>query len=184
MSPFYHRKYGQIEYHEVEGSLWYSYQRKDDISPTAYYFYSFEGEIPSDIVAQGTDAIRSYATKQIERAVSDQERRIKEREAFCRNPDVPVEVMHKGVLLKGRIFRASVRHIEVRLEFPYEGELTINFGWASAIQGRYVLNEQGFTADAIKSAQRLLIRMAEKAVHRDVHREVYDLLDDLNEDSN
>lgn len=184
MHKFLHHKDGQIEYHEEEGDVWYSYRETKHYSQGSYREYKTEGKVPTNIVSKGKEAIHTYVQEQVYLAVSSQKKRAAAHDAFAKNPDFPVEVRYKGILLKGRIDSASDRYLSVQLQEPYEGESGINFGWASAMVGHFIFDGHGrFSESAIQSAKKLLIQIYEEEEHKRKYADTIDLVDQLNDES-
>ena len=60
-----------------------------------------------------------------------------------KKPEIKIETTYKGGKLKGRIVYAESGYITVVLDKPCKGKSDINFGFASAMKGRYVFDKRG-----------------------------------------
>jgi len=178
-----HQKDGEVEFHEYQGELWWTFRQKVHTSKSSYRLYEVCRLIPTDVIAQGLEAVRGFAHQQVTEIVGKQKEAHARIDAFLADPDFPVSLEYEGVILKGRIDRASERYLHVRLEEPYVGESGVNYGWASAMGGHYILKGETFSEDAIGSARWILIDVYKRERHREQNREVIELAEHLNDDS-
>lgn len=160
-----------IHYYEEDGKLRYSYSE-----------YEIKGVVPRKIINQGEEAIRAYVTRKVEKALKLKREAAKKHEDFAKNPNVMVETLYQGITLKGVISYADGRLLVVRMSAPYEGEASVNFGWASAIAGRHMY-ESGtiLSGAALEAAKKLLVKIYQEKSHELLHRDTIDLARKLNE---
>lgn len=170
----------EIDYFEEDGGLRFSYEEKVSSGSGGYRIFSLSDSVPPQVVKRGAEAIRVYAERRIKREIGEQKRRAAEHDHFAQNPDFPVEVRYRGNLLRGKIVSAENRDLVVALQEPYQGREFIHYGWMSPdIFGGE--NRLGFSADAIATAQRLLIKVYQEQEHRRTHQDIIDLADELND---
>ncbi len=171
---------GEIQYSEKNGKLWYCYEHYFD----SYQTKIIEGGVPDNIAKKGKAAIKKYVEKSITAILKKDERF----RVFGNNLNVPISVQHNGVLLKGKITYAGARTIDVCLEKPkkYAGESWINFGFASAVAGRYVFeagDEPKLSRAAIEGAKEVLKRIYNEKKNQEDNKEIIDLAEKLNKKS-
>ena len=100
-------------------------------------------EIPEEVVGQGQEAIKNYASVKINQAKRKWEK-FNAVEEDIKTNHIPIKTKYKdGTVLEGRIVEATSRFVSVKLDKPIlvEEERRINFGFASAMSGHHVFDE-------------------------------------------
>lgn len=170
-----------LMFSESEGWITFHYRE----SYRGRYEIECSGIVPISVQEQGTEAIRTYAEERCRQYVSRQRERIERHIAFEANPNFPVETTDEGVVLKGRIVSVTDggRQLNVRLEEPYAGEACVRYNFMSAMAGHSIFDGSDpprFTANAIATAQSLLIDIYQRERHRRDHAETIATVTALN----
>ena len=143
---------------DKDKKLHFRYQDYYDLGKNETATLELKEVIPDEIRGRGN--IDLYVKEKVESYLKERFEKINEQKKFEQNPDFSVEIKYKNILLKGKIIRASIRGLNVRLEEPFQeekGERNINYGWASAMAGHYVFSSHcQFSENAIESAKDLL----------------------------
>lgn len=171
----------KIKYREQDGKLLYQYGKIGD-----KLFSTIElpdvpdisGEVPEEICRQGEEAVQTYVKKEIE-GVKEVRKRFKE---FGENPNVPVSVEYKGVLLEGKIIYANNRYLTARLEKPekYAGEG--RFFGGSLIPGISLKkgDEPKLSHYGIEGAQMVLTWIYDENKNKEDFKDLIELAEKLN----
>lgn len=177
----------KIEYFEKDGELWFSYEEHVSVPTKAHkavwQVFESSGKVPQDIVKQGEEAIKKHTQQKIKRAIKAQKAKAQKQEEYEKNPDFPVSTEYGNKILKGRIVSAEDETLTVRLEEPYQGEIKLHYGWASAMSCKYIFaSHRKFSKSALESARQLLIDIYKKQKYYEEHKEVIDLAEKLSKE--
>ncbi len=179
--------FGHVQFGAYNGNLWFGY-RERLIGPNGYKVYEIESRVPEHIIDQGNEAIYKYSNEQVKEKLAQKQTKAnkpakaKRKPARKSNKEVAVETIYYGIRLKGSIVTSSVRHLSVALKEPFQGHDSINFGWASAITGHFVYDENGnYSPSAIEAAKRVLTWIYDKEKRNDAQRTATNLAQQLNE---
>jgi hypothetical protein len=166
-----------ITYYEKDGKLWFSYEETK-----VGRNYKSTNVIPKKIQNKGEQAVMNYTKRKIERDLKRKKKIYQAHDKIAENPDLPVETNFTGVVLKGRIISLKNRTVKVRMESPYQGERTMNYGYGctqSVLElknGKWIITES-----AINSAKELLTWIYKEKHHHQQNKEVIDLANRLND---
>ncbi len=159
--------FGQLGYitlnsnaYKMEPETWFGYWDKVDLPDGTYRVVITEGQVPNEIVLKGWEAVKEYAKQKVNEAIKEQSAVPLSEVSFDLQPDYPLEVTYEDVILQGRIISAANSSVAVELLSPYHGYSTIHFGFASAMNQRYVFNRnRQFTDEALDTAKMLLAKI-------------------------
>lgn len=143
------------------------------------------GEVPAKEGELGIEGMRAYAEGKFEEAMRVFRASIDEDEAFRANPDVVIEVVHEGVVVRGRIVHADGRYFTLRVEEPFQAEERGGgYNRASAMAGLSMFSSKDgktcLSKDAIKSAERQLLELYKKRLYVQQHAASISLVKRLN----
>lgn len=171
-----------IRYDEKNGKIFFEYleSMKSEFSENQC-LYKFSGEVPEEVLERGEEDIRKYAVKKVRAGIRKQNAQWKKHREFEKNMNFPVETEYDGKKLIGRIFFANSRCIKVRLEEPFRGEGSRNFGWSSAMVGRNVFSGTArFSLYAMDAAKNILVEIY-KAKKNEGNKDLSGLVERLNQ---
>lgn len=172
----------KIKYEVRNGNLHYEHREEDKITMTVLVA---EGFVPKEIVKKGKQAARVYAEANVRRQIAEGKEKTDAIIAFRRNPNVAISIRRKGVVVEGRIVFATPRRIDVELVSPpeFKGRGEINFGFASAIAGHRVFNDDdplAFSKSGLEGARTALGWTYDRQKYRRDHAKVIALAKQLN----
>lgn len=152
-----------LRFEENSGKIEFLYTTKVD----KRNYDHVSGEIPERVVKRGKEAIRNYAQKKVDQFKKKWKRANKIEEDIRKN-HIPIQTNYKNeTFLEGRIVEATDKFIRVELDGPLQGQGSINFGFASAIVGRYVFDENHkISHHGYDAAYRALRSAYEDAIHK------------------
>jgi hypothetical protein len=169
-----------LVFSEKRGALWWRYRETVALSEHSSRIYSAKGVVPSSVIKKGASAVRSYAEEQAQLQVSKAKEHHSKLDKFLKNPNFPIEAEYDGLTLKGKIDSASERFLHVVLEEPYHGDVGVNFGYASAVAGHFILEGENFSNYALRTARKLLVDIYIEQKHTADHSEIIHLAEVLN----
>lgn len=184
---FYHQQYDEIEYHRVVDQLWYSYSEKSsrpaDSGARLEKTYRAQGLIPQEIISQGEGVIQEFVRTQIEERIGSEKEEDLQRREYLEDLRYPMVLNHFGVILRGQIRANDPTFLQAELLEPYQGVTGLNFGWASAMSGRFIFNkgdQPTFSAIAIERGRGMLTSIYKREKEKAEHQEVNGLVEKLN----
>ena len=173
----------RIDYFEKDGELWFSCEQKVFNESGGCRTFSSSGKVPLQKVREGSEAIRLYVGQKVRREVQRQKREASAIDQHRRSSSFPIEVQYRGVLLKGKMSSSDGRFLQVVLEEPYLVHTGITYGWASAMAGRFIFDQNDprkFSAHTIAAAKGLLVEAYQEEEYRRAHQDIIALADELN----
>jgi len=166
----------RVTYFEHNGVLWFLSQETAALLGKKvtgkWVIYETSGEVPYDVVDRGEDAVRKYVKDSTTRHVEGEKERMERWFAFAEDPDFPVSIRHDRKVLRGKVISVLNNTLVVRLEQPYQGERSVHYGFGSTGS---IFSDSSLSEDAIRNAQKLLVRIYDEQLHYEESREVIDL---------
>ncbi len=114
--------------------------------------HSLREVIPKKILYNGEKAVMEYAVQKLKEAKKKWKEFKDAKDAIRKNPISIQTKYKKGILLEGRIIRATTTGVRVELDKPLKGEWGISFGYASAMAGQYVFTKNKLSKHAYDAA--------------------------------
>jgi len=172
----------RIKYEVKRGNLHYEHHEEDTGTMTVFVA---EGFVPKEIVKKGKQEARAYAEADVERQIAEGKERFDAIIAFRRNPDVTVSIRRKGIVIEGKIVFVNPGRIDVELVSPpeFKGRGDINFGYASAIAGHRVFDDENplaFSKCGLDAARTALGWTYDRQKYRRDHAKTIALAKELN----
>ncbi|AJF62258.1 MAG: hypothetical protein QT11_C0001G0100 [archaeon GW2011_AR20] len=140
-------------------------------------YHEIHEVVPTHISKLGEEKILNYVHQKIEEHKREW-KKYEEIEENIRKNHIPIKTKYKGISLEGRIIEATSLCIKVELDKPLRGHSHINFGYASAVMGRYVSNSDH---EISKYGYEAAYRALEWAYNDALHKPEKDLVESLNE---
>ena len=169
----------RIKFSAYDDELVYSYVEIVPVGTSgAHRMYEAVGIVPDDIIALGQGVVKAFATQQILEKIEKKKEEHSQMDAFLGDPNYALTTSVEGIVLEGRIVSAENRTLTVLLENPVKGTGHVQFGFASALAGKHILEGGTFTLEAINVAKMLMTEIYRKK--RDIDPALGSLVDDLN----
>src|SRR3989344_6045995 len=170
---FFHLNKGKIEYQEYGGQLWYSYVEevysRAESGASGTRRYRARGIIPKEIIDQGQVAIKNFSKSQIEKKIRAEKTRDIRLDEYLRSLSYPVELDYEDILLKGTLTSFDGTVLIAELLEPYHAIYSLTFGFASAVSGHYIFNDDkppNFSDYAIRRGEGMLIKVYQEEKHK------------------
>jgi hypothetical protein len=156
---------------EEKNIIWYDVQ-----NGRLKYFYGplqsegcaeFCGFVPEEVVSKGDEAVKRYVAAEIKKKEIAKWKRLNKRLRKIESTNFPIEVIHGGVYLKGRIIDYSPKNddrggIEVLLEEPREYKGKDQIIECFGLRIPFFDDDGNLTEEMIEYAKRCLIEIYEE----------------------